>query len=460
MLLLESSLSLFFGRFHPVFVHLPIGFLLIGVLMEFFNSNARSKNMDTAIVFSFRLGALSAFVAAGMGWLLANEGGYNESHLFWHRWLGIGVGVLSVLALVVKGGLFNMSSLVYKGLLVVMIGMLMATGHLGGNMTHGATYLTEYLPFGKNKKSLERKSFSDPDSVAIYADIIQPMFKQTCFECHNADKANGGLRMHTPELLMAGGDGGPILVSGKAVDSELYKRITKDPNSRKFMPTGGRTHLGYKEVQLVEWWIDQGASFEASVAEADIPKDIKRILEDDFNVSLVKKSYVETASVAAIESATFEEIRALGFTGNPLASGNNFLDIRYNKLGSTPSKADVEKLLDAKEQITWLNLANQQITDDMLPVIGQLTSLTRLQLQQNPISDNGITALSSLKNLETLNLYGTDITDAALSALEKLPNLKKVFLWQTNVTADGIEDLKAKMPKLSVTMGQAISAKS
>jgi len=459
MILLESSFSLFFGRFHPVFVHLPIGFLLLAMLMELFNSKVRSKNMDAAILFALKLGATSTVLAAGMGWLLANEGGYNESHLFWHRWLGIGVGVLSILALLIKSGVLALPEGVYKIGLFGMVGLLMATGHLGGNMTHGASYLTEYLPFGNSKEVVAQKTFNNPDSVFVYQDLIQPMLEKRCFECHNQDKDNGGLQMHTAELLNKGGDGGPVLVNGKSIDSELFQRITRDPTSKKFMPTGGKTHLGYDEVKLIGWWIDEGANFDKPISEMTIPKDVKHILENNLKVSLTKKSYVETATVAAVATTVMDNLTDLGFSGSPLASGNNFLDIRYNKLGATPSIADLETLATAKEQITWLNLANRNISDEQLAIIGTFSNLTRLQIQQNPITDKGIAALANLKNLESLNLYGTEVTDAALSTIEQLPNLEKLFLWQTKVTPEGVDNLQSKLPKLKIELGTSMAKK-
>lgn len=466
MLLLESSFSLFFGRFHPVMVHLPIGFLLMAALMEFFGPKGRNVKLDAAIQFTLLVGALSAFVAAGMGWFLAEQGGYNESHLFWHRWLGIGVGVVGLVAWFLKKGSSSAPNPVYKFSLIALVGMLVWTGHLGGNMTHGATYLTEYAPapiaalLGHSSKKNTKRVFNNPDSVFVYQDIIQPFLEKRCFECHNEDKANGGLQMHTQELLAKGGDGGPVLAAGKAIDSELFKRITKDPTSKKFMPTGGKMHLGFEEVKLIGWWIENGASFTATIAESEMPKDIKHILENSLGVSLIKKSYVEIASVAPAALETITEIKTIGFNASPLANGNNFLDVRYNKLGATPSKVDLEKLLPVKEQITWLNLANMKITDDLLTVIAQFPNLTRLQIQQNPITDNGIASLTQLEHLESLNLYGTPITDAALPTFEKLPNLKKLFLWQTQVSVEGAESLREKMPKLVVDLGFSVEKKS
>ena len=459
MLLLESSYSLFIGRFHPVFVHLPIGFLLLAMLMEFFNSKLHSKNMDAAILFALKLGAVSTMVAASMGWLLANEGGYNESHLFWHRWLGISVGILSIIALAIKAELLAIPEGAYKIGLLAMLALLMATGHLGGNMTHGASYLTEYLPFGNAKETTPQKVFNNPDSVFVYQDLIQPMLEKRCFECHNQDKDNGGLQMQTAELLGKGGDGGPVLVNGKAMDSELFKRITKDPTSKKFMPIGGKTHLGFDEVKLIGWWIDEGAAFDTPISEMSIPKDVKYILENNLKVSLTKKSYVETATVTPVANTIMEHLTELGFSGSPLASGNNFLDIRYNKLGETPSISDLAILAQAKEQITWLNLANRNISDEMLDIIGTFSNLTRLQIQQNPITDKGIAALAKLKNLENLNLYGTKITDTALGTLEHLPNLEKLFLWQTKVSPESVENIQSKLPKLKIELGTSIAKK-
>ena len=154
-----------------------------------------------------------------------------------------------------------------------------------------------------------------------------------------------------------------------------------------------------------------------------------------------------------------DNLTELGFSGSPLASENNFLDIRYNKLGVTPSVSDLEALAQAKEQITWLNLANRNISDEMLSTIGTFSNLTRLQIQQNPITDKGITALAKLKNLESLNLYGTEVTDAALSTIEQLPNLEKLFLWQTKVTPEGVENLQSKLPKLKVELGTSMAKK-
>ncbi len=58
-----------------------------------------------------------------------------------------------------------------------------------------------------------------------------------------------------------------------------------------------------------------------------------------------------------------------------------------------------------------------------------------------------------MQNLEYLNLNNTTISDKGLEAIAKLKNLKKVYVWKTNVTAAGIDNLKKKLPEISVEVG-------
>ena len=98
------NFELFLGRFHPLVVHLPIGFLLLSAIMEalsyFFKD--KFKNLDSAIALSLLSSGFGAILSAIIGLLLASAGGYDDSTLFWHKWLGISLAVLSFLAWAIK----------------------------------------------------------------------------------------------------------------------------------------------------------------------------------------------------------------------------------------------------------------------------------------------------------------------------------------------------------------------
>jgi WD40 repeat protein len=94
-----------------------------------------------------------------------------------------------------------------------------------------------------------------------FANHVLPILRTNCLACHNAQKAEGGLNMETLTLLNRGGDSGPGIVAGKALESELVKRIVATDES--VMPPDnnsvGAKRLTADEVQLVQQWIDAGA---------------------------------------------------------------------------------------------------------------------------------------------------------------------------------------------------------
>ena len=90
----------FLGRLHPLVVHLPIAFLPLAALFYFLGQRDKFAFLLKALPITLLASVFSSIGAVFFGWLLANHGSYHESTLFWHRWLGIGVMVLSMIALV------------------------------------------------------------------------------------------------------------------------------------------------------------------------------------------------------------------------------------------------------------------------------------------------------------------------------------------------------------------------
>src|SRR5690554_2079276 len=97
-----SDIVFFFGRFHPLILHLPIGFLVIAFTLEVLSRFEKFRQYRFAVGFVLLLGAVTAVVTAAMGYMLAQEGGYNEDLLALHQWSGLAVAIAAIVALALR----------------------------------------------------------------------------------------------------------------------------------------------------------------------------------------------------------------------------------------------------------------------------------------------------------------------------------------------------------------------
>ena len=270
------------GRFHPVVVHLPIGMILLGIFLLILSDRKPEWQLNTPIRITFFCSLIAASVAAVFGWILAWEGGYDLNTLRLHRWLGVGVVIFScVLWMMHRKPRRKSKSILLSSILIT--GLVIFTGHYGGKLTHGEDYLWEQAPgFVKKWVSYEERTaypeFLDPDSCMIFEDLIYPVLWNKCGSCHNNNVAKGGLNLQTGEALLEGGRNGSVIESDLH-QSELFKRVTMDPQSRKFMPPKGAP-LSYQEINLLAWWIEEGGPLLTSVTQTKPSEEIKQILED------------------------------------------------------------------------------------------------------------------------------------------------------------------------------------
>jgi len=446
-----SDFGLFFGRFHPLIVHLPIGFLLFAVVLEFWPGDKLRK----AIRISWGLGALTAVVAAGCGWLLAQESGGGDT-LFWHRWLGVSVAALSIIGFFLsrKGGLSS------KAFGLLLAGLLALAGHQGGNLTHGEDYLFEHAPevvqniagFIPGDERIKDWSAVDTDSINIYHTFLQPAIDKTCAKCHNASKQNGGLRMDEPHLLFLGGDDGSIIAPGDALGSNWIKRVTLPRDNVKSISPQGEP-WDYTTVELLAYWIQEGADTLALLNPTNTPAHLKKLLERDYGLDLRPKLFVEKVKAPTLAATDINSLREHNWSVAELVPGQAPLEVKP-QAGKAIDAAALQKLVAiASEQVVYLSLENQALTDTDLTVLSELKNLNRLRVNGLPITKVTVEKLAKLRHLESLNLYGTAVTDAVFPVLEQFPALKRLYLWQTKVTAEKVTEFADKHPHIEVSLG-------
>src|SRR5690606_22722418 len=97
-----EEIALFLGSWHPLLVHLPIGMLIMAFLLEWLARKEKYAVFRPAVPAILLAGSITAVLACIAGYFLTLGGGYNESTLAWHMWLGIGVAVTAAAAWALK----------------------------------------------------------------------------------------------------------------------------------------------------------------------------------------------------------------------------------------------------------------------------------------------------------------------------------------------------------------------
>ncbi|MCS7090509.1 MAG: c-type cytochrome domain-containing protein [Verrucomicrobiota bacterium] len=277
--------SLFLGRWHPVVVHLPIG-LLIGLAFLELVAVLRPRRAVVRAATGPLLALLvpSALVAALSGWFLGSAGSYDAELLRMHRFTGLAVAGLCVLMGVAH--LFRRSGW-YRFLLMVCLGVTVPAGHYGGSLTHGRDYLARHAPdwlkpilshrggctgAGRSAAPVEAAAFD------LYRHGIQPVFDRYCVSCHGSEKARGGLRLDHAAALWSGGDSGPAIVAGDPTASLLVQRMRLPLEHDDHMPPAGKPQPEPADLELLVWWIAQGAPTNRTLTELNPPEPIRHRL--------------------------------------------------------------------------------------------------------------------------------------------------------------------------------------
>lgn len=475
ILLQSTGWSLFIGRFHPLLVHLPIGFLLIAALLEIGRRTNKVNVNALTITFILLCSAIGASLACIAGYLLSLGGGYDTTLLDRHKWQGIGVAVFAWAAWFVTYDKFQkkipFGSKIYLGTFGIAVVLTMTAGHDGGSLTHGEGFLSQYTPepfrtlvgMPPVKVPLEEiKPIENIEQALVYQDIVQPILEMRCVQCHNASKSKGDLRLDEMTFILKGGESGPIFVAGNSAKSDLVKRCLLDENDDQHMPPKGKPQLTNEQVALLSWWIEQGAPVGKKVSDLKKSDAVKPALASltaggAINQEKTPVSPVFSLKVDQADNKKINALRKAGLLVNPLSQDLNLLEVSaVNAKGF--DDLQVPLLTNLSGQIVSLKLGGTKITDASLKEIAKLKYLTKLYLDRTAISDAGLASLKSMQYLEYLNLIDTKVTDNGLKSIAAMKTMRSVYVWKSNVTDSIVNQLNKSNPRVVITHGISESA--
>lgn len=267
----------FFGCFHPVLLHLPIGALVLVILLEFFGMFSRKNKINMTLALAFCAGC--SVLASFCGYFLYLTGKYPASELMEdHKRDGIIFTILLILTFLLRYWMQYSNKrwmkFSYPLMLILTAGMMMFAGHHGGQVSHGDPF--DALPSKVQAARDHKAAISDP---LVYAEIVQPIIKEKCVSCHGPDKKKGELRMDTMEHMLSGGDTEDCLVKGDVKASYMITSMELPLDDEYRMPPEDEPQATENELKVLKWWIEIGAPETEKLSEVKASDEIKQAIE-------------------------------------------------------------------------------------------------------------------------------------------------------------------------------------
>jgi mono/diheme cytochrome c family protein/uncharacterized membrane protein len=408
----------FFGRFHILAIHIPIGLLVLVPVLEI--AGTFRAALREAAGFVLALAVAACLVTLVFGFLLAHGSGEVGTTVTRHMWGAIALSIVLLLCLLLRPAWTSgAAQRVYPALLSVALLTLIFTAHQGGTLTHGGDYLTEYMPSPLRTVFAMNTAQAAPDS--FYTQRVHPIFDSNCVSCHGAGKTEGGLRLDSYDHLMRGGHDGGVIVAGNPDRSILLQRVTLPTGDKHFMPAEGKPPLRPQQIAWIRAWVQQGASPTATtlagISLPAAPKELPLKPVPDY-------------------SALMPEIRAtqqgLGAKLVPV-SGKPSDGLVLNTVDASANFGDQQLTQFEKfaPYIVEVELGRTAVTDASFDTLAKFTNLRAIHLEGTAVTGSGLQKLAALSQLTYLNLSGTKVTQAELAPLHGMKNLTHVYLFDT-----------------------------
>ncbi|MGR3811043.1 c-type cytochrome domain-containing protein [Jiulongibacter sp. NS-SX5] len=430
----------FIAQFHPLLVHFPIGFFLVGALFHILHLKGVSGITNTAILWILGISFGATLLSSLSGFLLADGGGYDSALVTKHR--NGGIGLLTITAILFFFHLKVLSTTLQNLGWILGVTILTLTGHWGGSLTHGEDFLsigsTEYV----------KPKITDPQQALVYQEIIEPIFAEKCWSCHSSKKQKGDLRLDTPEAILNGGESGKVLTAHKPDESDLYKRLLLDNDEH--MPPDGKPQLTKEEIILVEWWISEGLSFDKKSAELKQTPELIHALQ-----SLVHKESspapLPDIKLPEPDETSIKAISNSGFTISKIAQNSNFLSL--SSFGKGFDELEPLVLQKLEEHIVWLKMTNQSFNQDNIEKLSSLKNLSVLDLRRSSFTDQSELSFEKLTELRRLNLSHSNIALEALLSCKALEHLSSMTLSGIEFSEKEVQILREQFPKVRLEFG-------
>ena len=203
-----------------------------------------------------------------------------------------------------------------------------------------------------------------------FARDIRPILSNHCFECHGPDEQarQADLRFDTREGLLGNREGaGPVILAGRAGQSELYRRVASDKADERMPPADSHRPLAAAQIAKLKQWIDEGAVWRDHWAyvpptRPELPRVAENAITSRHPVDRFLQARLDAAGLKAAERAdavTLARRIAFDLTGLPPAA--NEVELLVADTSDYAYESYVERLLASphfgeRMAVHWLDL--------------------------------------------------------------------------------------------------------
>ena len=223
----------------------------------------------------------------------------------------------------------------------------------------------------------------DDAKLRFFESKVRPLLLAKCYECHSADKAEGGLRLDTGRHVRKGGDSGKVIIEGNPdqsllVDAIRYQNLEMPPEAP----------LTETEQQVLIDWIRDGAFWPE---ESDSAHNTEPVAEQVWWAAQplapgkTPEASNESRSRNAIDLYVDRELHSAGLKRAATADRRRLIRrLSLDLLGLPPTPEQIQRFLDDRHPNAYGRLVDRMFAE---PAYGERMARRWLDLVRFAESD-------------------------------------------------------------------------
>ncbi|MFO0909495.1 MAG: PSD1 and planctomycete cytochrome C domain-containing protein [Isosphaeraceae bacterium] len=183
------------------------------------------------------------------------------------------------------------------------------------------------------------------EQVEFFESRVRPVLVRSCQGCHGAEKQKGGLRLDSPEALLAPGSAGPVIEPGNPDASRLIEALRYESETK--MPPKGK--LADREIAALSDWVRMGAPWPRARSQAaTVSPNADSSAKRHWAFQPIRKTTPpvvrEKAWVASpIDAFVLQRLEARGIRPVEFADRRTLIRrVTFDLIGLPPTPAEVE----------------------------------------------------------------------------------------------------------------------